>query len=677
MIIRLFIKEKVIKQPEFQRININMDYPSSNYGSNQKGDDETMKLTTATLLSLHQDVWSECLKFLSPQDMAMTSTKICKGLMSSSSSSNQMNNVGKTYDEPLERASWLALESAMGKADRILASLLPPSSTQGQQECSSFVINRYPGETWIEMYTLFYSLVNTVQKLWSHENDMEESNGLINDSDSSSEESSGSGDVEGAFEIAKKRNHIAWIATCWLLFGWPSPEKHPPITLLSSSCKSIGYGNYMSMLGSLLHQKISQQSTEFKSRYRIRLLQTAVRLSDVAGDWQNASTLLTSILIVDNDDNKSSLEGGDPLPQSQQHIKQLAEINICICTFLIDRLYSNTYVRAESYESEALSQAVILGRKAVSLCRQSQYQQMARTDNDNSEVTNDKIDNLVIESEYDQLTLVTSRQQQPPAASLLYSSDPLRIAAAHLALGKALALLAQHIGLGATNIRDVEVRPIEGGEEEAEMEVEEENIRRARVESRFFREGEAILKASIHAMEEEESELLTNKESFKKCDLFEVKVATYAALGELHYCSASVESYFDFERVSRQTQKSIKFLKRSLCMVQERLVYLLGGKTPTVQGICSIAPRSLLMLQARTAKDLGKVYQFQGSQSLHRKGKIVLDYAFVISSRLHFKNHPSVSNIRRLCLGNLENAGVGSENDVDDWLSLNPLLESL
>ena len=205
----------------------------------------------------------------------------------------------------------------------------------------------------------------------------------------------------------------------------------------------------------------------------------------------------------------------------------------------------------------------------------------------------------------------------------------------------------------------------------------------------FFREGESVIQSTICRLGKEIEEMPDGiMESPAKLAIFEVQAASYAALGELYYCRVSATSYKIGSVRSKKIQESIEYLKKSLQMVQQQLVEKLKEDAPrrrkssqwdplTVESLCSTAPRSLMQLQARTAKDLGKVYRFaerfSESPVLERKRDDILSFARAISSRLHFDDHPSLSNIKRLSLFR----DLGSEHNVNQWLSENPLFENI
>lgn len=96
--------------------------------------------------------------------MASTSM-ICKSLLFSQPLSGDNN-----YNEQkiMERGSWLALESAVQKAVRIVRTSNWVGAAIGQKDGAvGYAVYRYPGENWMELYALFWSLISLAEDLWT------------------------------------------------------------------------------------------------------------------------------------------------------------------------------------------------------------------------------------------------------------------------------------------------------------------------------------------------------------------------------------------------------------------------------------------------------------------------------------------------------------------------------
>lgn len=355
---------------------------------------------------------------------------------------------------------------------------------------------------------------------------------------------------------------------------------------------------------------------------------SALRLRDM-GNWSVASAILTS-LVEDTTSRREDDENRVTGPHDG------VEMNICISTFLIDRLYASTYVRESLSDSKHLSDAVICGRRAIALCLQSQNSDIV-----NSRTATSSSSPLDVES------CLSPVSNLPPPISL-YSSDILRLAASQLALGRALALLAQHVGFNMTRKEDVTVRLSSN-----DVGFSAEG---------FFQEGKLVLKSSI-------ATLTVEQQNDSSIDMLEMLAGTYAALGELYYCESSAT------RTSSKLKDSIRYLTSSLRLVHHRLVKVERIES-TVQALCARSPRSLMILQAQTAKDLGKVYDFSRRSAAFDRSSFqrnILHFALIVSMQYYNDDHPSLANIRRL--GYIQGTKASLEKMVNQMLIDNFLPE--
>jgi len=506
--------------------------------------------------SLPREVWAVCLEFLSPRDLTMASTCLSRDLSS-------------VYAR--EHAAWGTLTYIVSKLYRRVKRL-----------------ERYPEETWIGLYRLFWYLLKDAKVARKIDIDSSASSPVpLN------EELQNINSIEADYVFLYHQDlddgdhifsnkELAQTAY-WLIFGYDEPF---------SSIATSG----RDYLASVWREKISRETIKWKSTHRARIQSSALRLRDL-GHWSVASAILTSLVEDTNgrrDDDKNRVTGP----------RDCAEINICISTFLIDRLYASTYVRKSESDSKDLSDAVICGRRAIALCIKSQ----------NSDIGNSEI--------ADVKSSFSLASNLPPPVSL-YSSYILRLTASQLALGKALALLAQHVGLHATRKEDVLVR-----QSSNDVNFSAEGL---------FQEGELVLKSAIET-------LTMEQQTDNSIDVLEMLAGVYAALGELYYCESST-TY-----ASSTLKDSIRYLTLSLRLVHHRLVKEERTEL-TVQAICAKSPRSLMILQAQTAKDLGKVYHFSeriGTFDTSLFQQNILHFALIVSMQYYNDDHPSLANIRRL-----------------------------
>jgi len=535
-----------------------------NANNNNEKSKESEVPKPLSISSLPLEVWSICLEFLSPRDLTIASTCLSRDLST-------------VYAR--EQAAWGALTYATSKLyGRIMR------------------LERYPEETWIGLYRLFWYLLKDVKEARKSDSDASTPSPPLVPPLASlplNEELQNINSMEVGINVVDRQdfndadnmysNKELSQTTFWLIFGYDEP-----VSSIATSDRDF--------VASMWCQRISRETIQWKAAHRARVQSSALRLRDM-GNWSDASAILTS-LVEDTSSRREDDENRVTRPRDS------AEINICISTFLIDRLYADTYVSGDVSDSKHLSDAVICGRKAIALCLQSQ-----NSDTGNSRTAD-------IES------CLSIASNLPPPVSL-YSSDVLRLAASQLALGRALALLAQHVGLNLTRKEDVIVRLSSN-----DVGFSAEG---------FFQEGELVLKSSIES-------LTVEQQTDNSFDMLEMLAGTYATLGELYYCKSSVTG------ASSKLKDSIRYLTLSLRLVHHRLVNEEGIES-TVQAFCARSPRSLMILQAQTAKDLGKVYHFSSEfatfdRSLFQQN--ILHFALIVSMQYYDDDHPSLANIRRL-----------------------------
>ena len=163
-----------------------------------------------------------------------------------------------------------------------------------------------------------------------------------------------------------------------------------------------------------------------------RQVRIAAELGRV-GAWEAASELLLSTLrSCEQQISVSDASSVHPMDDGAGASAESIEVRTSIATLLVDRLYASTYVRRDAGESRDLKIACSLGRAAVERARAAVLE-----DGDDGE--EEKEDRAVKECKAD----------RPPPPLVLYASPERRLGAALLAHGRALALMGQHVGLGA------------------------------------------------------------------------------------------------------------------------------------------------------------------------------------------------------------------------------------
>jgi hypothetical protein len=600
--------------------------------------------------SLSVEMWAEILHFLAPEDMASV---VSSSLLMEASA------------DVSERAAWLALGSRFQKAASIIMDMPAlVSELEGKRHSMSPVVPPVPWnvlttyqdhqdndndddkcrETFLELYTLFMQLLNAA---WE---EVEPAVSANTEGD----------DIQQKFAATTMRAMAACNAF-WLLFGAEPPKPLEAKLAASKAALDAVLGWACEAHAKLLPVVAKQLVARFSEEHDMqgetnnllllgmspaRVLQIVLRLGD-AGQWKHASAILS--LAKDSFSQLSTILATDT--------------KILGCKFIIDRMYASTYVNSSDEDSQNLLDAVILGREAV-----QQSLQLLET-----AMTEDTNNTLATRDDDEDLSLPVGGSAPPSKlpASLhsLFPNPMLRLAAARLALARALASMGQHVGLKATDPSRYTVPLVVARGDDNNHNV---SLERAVAES-LFQEGLQVIQSSLTDLE---SVQVDNQDT--DVDVLEVQAATIAARGELLYCAASAHTRGVFEirdddddgavmSMDRLLQKSMASLTQSFRLVGTEFGTRL--KENCVSAWCAHAPHSLMVLQCQTAKDLGKVCDFaQDLQSYgFLRGSVVnrheaghfLTFAYVVSLRLYEKSHPSVANIQRL----LE--GLEYRNDLD------------
>jgi len=392
-----------------------------------------------------------------------------------------------------------------------------------------------------------------------------------------------------------------------------------------------------------------------------RILQVALRLESI-GDWRGALNFLRWA--------ETSFKQHSPILD--------VEVQICLCKFRIDQVYAKTYVDKSYENAENIMNAVLLGRYAVQkilLMMRKEASAMKTSTNKNNPISHTTAPNL------DDSQIIMSSSPTPQAAlKSLFATPRLRLAAARLALVRALASLGQHVALGATDTSQFPIPLV------VETSTNNDNDARSVVVMSLFEEGLHVILSSLmeldgNDMDHGDESRSSSGENEVDMDILEVRSATIAALGELLYCAASANNHQvvplrtdgEVMTMDEMLQGSMKSLKKSFLSVGSEISKSHGT---SVHSWCNHAPRSLVLLQCQTAKDLGKVCDFAHNLRLDGLvGPVVgsnndleamqfLQFAHAVSLHLYGKSHPSTENIQRL-----RGQASVDESEVNEWLA--------
>lgn len=213
----------------------------------------------------------------------------------------------------------------------------------------------------------------------------------------------------------------------------------------------------------------------------------------------------------------------------------------------------------------------------------------------------------------DDANAVSGTSTVPLVAPLAFASGMSRHGAALVAQGRALALLGQHVGLGATHELEADIRNTLPGAEE------------------LFDEGaDALLRAvALAAMHEDNI----------------ARAVAAAALGELYYCAASANTRNRAPILPRGAPPGDR-----MAMIQALTDDSISLSRDAIATLENMEARETLPC-VRVMKDLGKVLQFRarfGERDDHTEGQAILNQALDIQQRLAGMEHPMTKNVMRL-----------------------------
>lgn len=421
-----------------------------------------------------------------------------------------------------------------------------------------------------------------------------------------------------------------------------------------------------------------------------RIVHAAIRLGDV-GMWDAASGTLSAITLR--------------FPTNTMN----TDAKIHTCSFIIDRMYSQSYVRyRDEKDSADLGRAVQYGRMAV-------LEALAAIQMDQSVMS-------FTSKPFDERNNKIGATLPPEPITTLFGTNHDRLDGARLCLARALALLAQHIGLGATDpfttkevadlVEDEDGRQYEGRSvallangffQEALDAVDalfRDLSRRAAASEEELSRRRAAISVTLFNMKEmrdkgfhshDNGKYSSREELLAEIDQVEKELKTlnifsrgfaygHAVLGELFYCAASANATSSVPILASRVQSLVK---RSIT----RLRYALECALDTVRNTDGLSiqailgqHRSLVLFFIRSAKDLGKVYKYASNEARAdqnfrvgeglRDGLIFFNFALVLSLNLYGEHHPSVANIRRLAhQRNLSIESKALEAKLNSWLA--------
>lgn len=620
------------------------------------------------IFSLPFHCWVHCLQFLSPQEMAIASSSLCRSL-------SYVEGGGEGGDPPSSSSSTSTTDRCRTAGE--VASyirIVDIFSSLSSSSSSSSPISLWPSERWTRLYATVLATVSEINRVLT------------------------------AYCPAHVDEDVD--LTGHLLFG--SPPSHRTLRSLQFSgpplLANVDFG--------------SACGTNLVGTARI--VTVASRIAGI-GLWRTASDLLLSHLRRrGRGRGREREEVGNDLnttEEKEDDLEEDVEISILRCNFIVDRLYSSTYVSESASDAEDLARALVAGRSAV---RRSPFPTTELTDNAASSSASELTSppppppppTNTADAPYgydDRRTLSVT----VPCPSTLYGTDAvLRAAHARLALGRCLGLLAQHVGLGASPVPDMPGAAPEGRGMAWRL-----RPRRRRRDppsdhgacEGYFREGAEALDLSLGRL---------RRGATTSRDWDRVVASTLACRGELFYCASSVsgggrrslpvrgltdEAEAEDEEGGANDEAddpgrrlrigadlvriSVSNLAESFCFLQTRINARYSGEenggnsSLDIRTMCNDPSISseMLLIQANTAKDLGKALDFHhrhyppsligadddDGDHYHELDSF-LNYTLVVHLEMFGPNHPSTKNVRRLMmLGWMrQNVSVGNGSRV-------------
>lgn len=515
-------------------------------------------------------------------------------------------------------------------------------------------ITRFEDESWSILYKLLHdALIKSP--------DIDEKVAVIGDNNDHEDDDTSDNDER---HISSSSTACSVALTMWLAFGQPNL---PPLS--SDNRQSL------SLVANCIDRALasrSENTNQHRKKLKSRAIQMALRLGQV-GCWDVGSSILDQTIdeqvlreAKDNDSSSNSaVSAFEPTPVD-------IDCAISVTNFLIDRLYSQTYVRDSDDDTRALSRAAQLGRWAVrkASSRHAAFLEKQRNNPDRPSIARDNSGESTISNRI----ISSSNNIPPPPVTSIFSNDCIRYLNALLAQAKALALLAQHVALGASDVRRLEFFPKPRHPLTINPSTEREvTVATHIMASQFFSDSDAIFSIPPAVMREQEP-----YQNEKDGDVFlRLTCAFQASRGEHFYCAASANTRWsrpiftpldtdaNDDPIAECIRRSIRFLKETFEMIMSKLYEATN------------LDEELLSLAMRTAKDLGKACDFaertgNANITLTNAG-MYLDFAYLCSCFLLGSKHPSTMNIKRLHRIATEDTQTiaGRHSRVMPWLTDN------
>ena len=438
--------------------------------------------------------------------------------------------------------------------------------------------------------------------------------------------------------------------TMWLAFGGPTL---PPLSSTSRRALSM-VADRISLVRTSRSDEITINN-HHKKKLKSRAIQMALRLGQL-GCWDVGSTLLDESIDEKVLQEAKAYDGkGDDNASSTATEPTPIDIDcaISVTNFLIDRLYSQTYVSDSDEDTQALCKASQLGRWASRKAskRHAAFREKQKINpNANGNIDEPSSEpNIFGETKK---PAFRKKNSPPPPVTSIFSDDCVRYLHALLAQAKALALLAQHVALGASDVRTLEFFPVHRHPLTINPSTEHEVVVAAHVvASSFFRDSEEIFPIAQAVMKEQEPHM--HKYEKNSDNFLPLTYAFQASQGEHFYCAASANTRWshpvfapldtdvDDDPVAECLRRSIRLFKTTFVEIMSKVF----DETLNFDD-------ELLSLTIRTSKDLGKACEFA-----ERTGNIditltdagmYLEFAYLCSCFLLGSQHPSTENVERL-----------------------------
>jgi hypothetical protein len=630
---------------------------SSSSSSSSSSPSSSSSITTIGLLSLPPDVWSECLSYLPPNELSRNAQLICKNLS------------GK---EVAERAAWITVKSIVGVAHRI-SSVITTKIDDETTATAAATATRPRIEIDTEAAEVQRLLLNDRTIIGDVIRKSSSSNNNNNNKQMDQKEketNSYRGDIfrfqdetwEDLYALVhyvlstNRNDHESYALVIGLIFNSPAlpkrltDQKRQKLASIARDCSSY-----------ITNRGATPDSNNSLSGARYSLI--SLRLGS-AGLWDIASNILQS--------HSSSATTGDP--ESSCSVLSIDSM-IYSSTFLIDRLYSQTYVRKNNEDDiNDLVNAVCIGRKAVEMAKKRYdifyEKQIVATscEEDKSRCGDDGINQ---DDPNNYLLLLLPR---PPIESL-FANDVFRYVYARLALAKAVTLLAQHIGLGATDISSLDMQQVLPGS------ITREEIRQLNGYTSYKQQ---CYNYSMYFMNEANEQYTPIQSTFRlnkkywscqsESDVISLKAATGSGNGEFCYCLATIESTFEFDPDSEispliAAKTSFEQFANAFRLLMFRILRKNIDFDDKVTEII-----------VQCAKDLGKVCSFAQERIgiidvCDKQGRNVdpgmfRDFAYIFSIYQNGSYHPTSKNIKELDRREESDIGTISDryNRIVPWL---------